>query len=215
MRLATVKKNGAEVAAVVTKAGVVPVETVNQRFNQHWSTSLFEIIQTNQLDEMKHWYQNGGKQQLERIESDAIPADQVEYGPLYRHPRKIWGIGLNYVEHAADLHEKAPNTEPASFMKPDTAIIGPGDTIEIPFQSDRTTAESELGIIIGKACKNVSEEEAQSVIAGFTTIIDMTAEDILAQNPRYLTRSKSFDTFLDGVSSESRSTSSARLVTTC
>lgn len=80
-------------------------------------------------------------------------------------------------------------------MKPDTTIIGPSDMIEIPHQSERTTAESELGIIIGKECKNVSEEDAQSVIAGYTTIIDMTAEDILAINPRYLTRSKSFDTF--------------------
>ncbi len=61
-----------------------------------------------------------------------IPKDQAEFGPLYRYPRKIWGIGLNYVEHAEDLSEKAPSTEPASFMKPDTTIIGPGDTIEIP-----------------------------------------------------------------------------------
>src|SRR5690606_19904559 len=59
----------------------------------------------------------------------------------------------------------------------------------------RTTAEAELGIIIGKECKNVSPEEVPNVIAGFTTILDMTAEDILEKNPRYLTRAKSFDTF--------------------
>jgi 2-keto-4-pentenoate hydratase/2-oxohepta-3-ene-1,7-dioic acid hydratase in catechol pathway len=80
-------------------------------------------------------------------------------------------------------------------MKPTTTIIGPNDTIKVPHQSERTTAESELGVIIGKECKNVSEEDAPNVIAGFTTIIDMTAEDILQRNPRYLTRSKSFDTF--------------------
>src|SRR5699024_6509067 len=55
--------------------------------------------------------------------------------------------------------------------------------------------EAELGIVIGKTCKNVSIEEAPSVIAGFTALIDMTAEDILQLNPRYLTRAKSFDTF--------------------
>ncbi|WP_345740332.1 fumarylacetoacetate hydrolase family protein [Planomicrobium okeanokoites] len=65
----------------------------------------------------------------------------------------------------------------------------------MPLQSERTTAESELGIIIGKICKDVEEEEALSVISGYTTIIDMTAEDILQKNPRYLTRAKSFDTF--------------------
>lgn len=191
MRLAAIKYNGDEVAALVTPDGVILVESLNRQLNKAWSTELFEIIKTSQLAEMKAWFQTTGVREMQ----DWIPMDQVEYAPLYRHPRKIWGIGLNYVEHAADLHEKAPSTEPASFMKPDTTIIGPGDTIEIPVQSQRTTAESELGIIIGKECKDVSEEEAPSVIAGFTTIIDMTAEDILAVNPRYLTRSKSFDTF--------------------
>jgi 2-keto-4-pentenoate hydratase/2-oxohepta-3-ene-1,7-dioic acid hydratase in catechol pathway len=119
----------------------------------------------------------------------------LTYAPLYRRPRKIWGIGLNYREHATDLSEKAPSTEPASFLKPDTTIIGPGDTIRLPTQSSRTTAEAELGVVIGTTCKDVSEVAAPGVVAGFTNIIDMTAEDVLAVNPRYLTRSKSFDTF--------------------
>lgn len=194
MRLATVKHNGEEKAGIVVEKGVVTIESVNQKYDQEWATELFEIVRLGQLDNIRSWYDQGGKEQLS-IDEEVIPAEDVEYGPLYRHPRKIWGIGLNYAEHAVDLHEKAPNTEPASFMKPDTTIIGPGDTIEIPYQSDRTTAESELGIIIGKECKDVSEEDVQGVIAGFTTIIDMTAEDILQKNPRYLTRSKSFDTF--------------------
>ncbi|WP_342722030.1 fumarylacetoacetate hydrolase family protein [Thalassobacillus cyri] len=93
------------------------------------------------------------------------------------------------------MNEKAPSTEPASFMKPSTTIIGNGDTIKVPVQSERTTGEAELGVVIGKTCKNISESEAADVIAGYTTVIDMTAEDILQRNPRYLTRSKSFDTF--------------------
>src|SRR5690606_6791315 len=96
--------------------------------------------------------------------------EDARVAPLYRHPRKIWGIGLNYVEHAQDLSEVAPNTEPASFMKPDTTIIGEKDTIIIPKQSNRTTAEAELGIIIGKECKDVSEEDAIHYVAGYTTI---------------------------------------------
>src|SRR4028118_1307033 len=115
--------------------------------------------------------------------------------PLYRRPRKIWGIGLNYVEHAGDLDETAPSEEPASFMRPDTTIIGPEEEIRLPEQSQRVTAEAELGLVIGREAKNVSEEEAPSVVAGFTTVLDMTAEDILRRNPRYLTRAKSFDTF--------------------
>lgn len=195
MRLATIKLNGVETAALVTEKGVLPIESMNQAFNQNWSTDVFEMLHTGQLDELKKWQQTDAGRQLDSLKEQYIPVNEVVYGPLYQHPRKIWGIGLNYVEHAADLHEKAPNTEPASFMKPDTTIIGPQDEILIPHQSERTTAESELGIIIGKECKNVSEADAPNVIAGFTTIIDMTAEDILQINPRYLTRAKSFDTF--------------------
>lgn len=195
MRLATIKINGLETAAVITSEGVITLETINAKLNKGWSNQLFEVIQKGQLDEIKNWYKNGGERELLSLKSDMLAKDEIEYGPLYRHPRKIWGIGLNYVEHASDLSETAPSTEPASFMKPDTTIIGPKDTIQIPYQSERTTAESELGIIIGKECKDVSEEDAPNVIAGFTTIIDMTAEDILQKNPRYLTRSKSFDTF--------------------
>lgn len=194
MRLATVKVNGVEKGAVITKQGAVLIEKLNELYNQNWPTNLFDIIQENELVDMTEWYNNDGKTKIENVR-DYISKEAIQYGPLYRHPRKIWGIGLNYVEHASDLSEQAPNTEPASFMKPDTTIIGPKDSIEIPLQSDRTTAESELGIVIGKSCKDISEEDAPSVIAGFTTIIDMTAEDILEKNPRYLTRSKSFDSF--------------------
>lgn len=190
MRLATIKLEGKETAAVVTAAGVIPVAAINQEFGREWPVELFDLLPLAQLAPFKEWL---AEQVAERLSTLAL--QDAEYGPLYRHPRKIWGIGLNYVEHAADLSEVSPNTEPASFMKPDTTIIGPGDTIQVPMQSGRTTAESELGIVIGKECKDVEEGDALSVIAGYTTIIDMTAEDILQKNPRYLTRAKSFDTF--------------------
>jgi 2-keto-4-pentenoate hydratase/2-oxohepta-3-ene-1,7-dioic acid hydratase in catechol pathway len=193
MRLATIKLNGAEVAAIVSAAGVVPVEEVNKKLNQNWATDMLEIITSGQLEKLNDWYRAGGKEKVEALE--AIPREKAVFAPLYRRPRKIWGIGLNYVDHASDLAEKAPNEEPASFMKPDTAIIGHMDNIKIPLQSEKTTAESELGVIFGKQCKDVEREDWLSVVAGFTTIIDMTTEDILRKNPRFLTRSKSFDTF--------------------
>jgi 2-keto-4-pentenoate hydratase/2-oxohepta-3-ene-1,7-dioic acid hydratase in catechol pathway len=195
MRFATIHHNGVEQASIVTAEGLVLLETLNEKTGKQWGSDLFTLIQTGQLQELNTWYLAEGKSEVAELVNSSIPFAEAKFAPLYRHPRKIWGIGLNYVEHAADLHETAPNTEPASFMKPDTTIIGPNDTIEIPHQSDRTTAESELGVIIGKVCKDVSEEDAIHYIAGYTTIIDMTAEDILQKNPRYLTRSKSFDTF--------------------
>ena len=136
---------------------------------------------------------------LNRIVSDddeeLIDLKDVELTNPYLDPPKIWGIGLNYREHAKDLDENSPDQEPASFMKPTTTIVAPGSPIMLPVQSDRVTGEAELGVIIGKRCKDVSLVQASEVIFGYTTIIDMTAEDILRRNPRFLTRSKSFDTF--------------------
>jgi 2-keto-4-pentenoate hydratase/2-oxohepta-3-ene-1,7-dioic acid hydratase in catechol pathway len=184
--------DGAEPAALVRPSGAVLLTAVNEALGTTWASTVQELLELGQLEDLRTWVGGAPSGLLDEL---AIPQDQLVYAPLYRRPRKIWGIGLNYVEHASDLSEKAPSTEPASFMKPDTTIIGPGDTIRIPPQSQRTTAEGELGVIIGKQCKDVDEADAASVVAGFTTIVDMTAEDILEKNPRYLTRSKSFDTF--------------------
>ncbi|GEM_PF-6219888 len=80
-------------------------------------------------------------------------------------------------------------------MRPSTTIIGHGDTIVLPKQSQRVTAEAELAVIIGRRCKDISVDEVPAVLLGFTTVLDMTAEDILQRNPRFLTRAKSFDRF--------------------
>ncbi|WP_211655558.1 fumarylacetoacetate hydrolase family protein [Planococcus alpniumensis] len=196
MRLATIQWNGTEEAALVMKDGFLPLRKLNEHTAENWPTDLFTLIETGELELLKRWLREEFERMPEgALEASLMPFSEADYAPLYRHPRKIWGIGLNYAEHAADLKQVSPDTEPASFMKPDTAIIGPGDVIELPSQSNRVTAEAELGIIIGTECKDVSREDAFDVVAGFTTIIDMTAEDILEKNPRYLTRAKSFDTF--------------------
>lgn len=123
-----------------------------------------------------------------------VPTHDVRFAPPYRRPHKIWGIGLNYVEHAGDLAEAVPE-EPASFIKADHTVIGDGETIPLPRQSERTTAEAELGLVIGRECHEVSEADALSYVVGVTTVLDQTAEDILQRNPRFLTRSKNFPGF--------------------
>jgi 2-keto-4-pentenoate hydratase/2-oxohepta-3-ene-1,7-dioic acid hydratase in catechol pathway len=194
MRLASIKCAGEEIAAIVTPQGLLPLRSLKQS-GQDFAETLFELISTEQLEDLQTWWETEGLKKTDNWSEHLIPSDQVEYAPLYRNPRKIWGIGLNYTEHAADLNENTPKSEPASFMKPDTSIIGPGEMIEIPKQSSRTTAEAELGVIIKKRCYGIGEKEVPEYIAGYTSIIDMTAEDILIQNPRYLTRAKSFNNF--------------------
>ncbi len=129
--------------------------------------------------------------------TEPVPASDLSFASPLAEYGKLWGIGLNYAEHASDLDEDRP-TEPASFMKPMTAVTGPGGPIRLPSReiSDRVTAEAELAVVIGRTCKNIDVKDAESVIAGYLPVIDMTAEDILEKNPRYLTRSKSFDSFI-------------------
>lgn len=195
MRLATIRSGGRETAAIVTPGGLVPVGRLGAATGRGFETDLLSLIEDERLDELRACLAGLDEEAWDGLEALAIPAHRVEYGPPYRRPRKIWGIGLNYAGHAGDLDEEAPAGEPASFMRPDTTIIGPGDGILLPEQSGRVTAEAELALVIGCEAKNVSEKGAPSVVAGFTTVLDMTAEDILRKNPRYLTRAKSFDTF--------------------
>lgn len=128
----------------------------------------------------------------ERFES----ADDALYLAPIQQPGMIWGIGLNYREHAADLAEQAPAEEPASFVKGPHTVVGPDDPIPIPWQSERTTAEAELGLVFGRTARNVTIDDALESIWGVMPILDQTAEDILQRNPRYLTRSKNFPGFL-------------------
>lgn len=129
--------------------------------------------------------------------ADPIDPDHVRFGPPLEQFGKLWGIGLNYEAHAGDLDEQRPE-EPASFMKPNSAVTGPGGPIRLPppARSDRVTAEAELAVVMGRACRNVSDDAVADVVAGYLPVIDMTAEDILQRNPRFLTRAKSFDSFL-------------------
>ncbi|MEJ2667443.1 MAG: fumarylacetoacetate hydrolase family protein [Deinococcales bacterium] len=112
----------------------------------------------------------------------------------FRPPGKIWGIGLNYRAHAEDLDEAVP-PEPASFMKPASCVVGPGQAIGLPAVSQRVTAEAELGVVFGREARDVGLDEALAAVFAFTTVLDLTAEDILRVNPRFLTRAKSFDGF--------------------
>jgi 2-keto-4-pentenoate hydratase/2-oxohepta-3-ene-1,7-dioic acid hydratase in catechol pathway len=126
-----------------------------------------------------------------------IPEEHLSFSTPLERIGKLWGIGLNYADHASDLNEERPR-EPASFMKPSSTVTGPGGPIRLPSRdiTDRVTAEAELALVIGRTCSHVTDAEVDDAIAGYVPVIDMTAEDILDRNPRFLTRAKSFDSFL-------------------
>ena len=110
-------------------------------------------------------------------------------------PSKIICVGLNYHAHVAASYsaDEAPEN-PLLFLKPSSAIIGSGENIIHPKQSERVDYEAELGVVIGKTAKNVSEKNADEYIFGFTCVNDVTARDLQKKDGQW-SRAKGFDTF--------------------
>jgi 2-keto-4-pentenoate hydratase/2-oxohepta-3-ene-1,7-dioic acid hydratase in catechol pathway len=151
-------------------------------------SDLLSLLQAEQLEALAKAVEAGVD------DEDCVDPDVPAAAPWTR-PRKILGIGLNYGAHAGDLGERAPRTSPASFLKGDHTIVGPGQPIVVPPGIGKVTAEAELGLVIGKACYEVDVEEAMSCVAGVVPVLDQTAEAVLLENPRYLTRVKNYPTF--------------------
>ena len=129
---------------------------------------------------------------LEEDLPDDIPLGEVELLPLVR-PSKIVCVGLNYHDHARELDLPAPE-EPILFLKPPTAIIGPGDAIVAPACSNRVDYEAELALVIGHTARFVTEGEALRHVFGYACANDVTARDLQKKDGQW-TRAKSFDTF--------------------
>ncbi len=103
-------------------------------------------------------------------------------------------IGLNYSDHAEETGAKVP-PEPIIFSKATSAIIGPNDTVEIPRKSVKSDWEVELGVIIGKEAKYISETESQSHIAGYCVVNDLSEREFQIEHSGQWVKGKSCDTF--------------------
>lgn len=109
-------------------------------------------------------------------------------------PSKIVAIGLNYKDHAAERGKPIP-AEPLVFLKPETAVIGPGDAIRIPEWAGRVDHEAELGVVIGRETKDLASPEAAAAsVLGVVCVNDVTARELQDKDVQF-TRAKGFDTF--------------------
>jgi len=119
-------------------------------------------------------------------------ADAVLLAPVI--PRsKVVCVGKNYRDHAAEMGGEAP-AEPLLFLKPNTSVIGPGDVIVRPRQSERTDFEGELAVVIGRVAKDVPADKADEYVFGYTIANDVTARDLQRSDGQW-SRAKGFDTF--------------------
>jgi 2-keto-4-pentenoate hydratase/2-oxohepta-3-ene-1,7-dioic acid hydratase in catechol pathway len=122
-----------------------------------------------------------------------VPTDKVTLLAPVIPRSKVICVGMNYAEHAQELNHEGPDT-PLIFLKPNTAVIGPGDPIIIPPVEGRIVHEGELAIVIGSLAKRVKAEDWRDVVFGFTIANDVSARDVMFADGQWA-RAKGYDTF--------------------
>ncbi|TIV96522.1 MAG: fumarylacetoacetate hydrolase family protein [Mesorhizobium sp.] len=133
---------------------------------------------------------------LSKLDPNSLPAvaGSPRMGACVAGTGKFICIGLNYSDHAAETGAKVP-PEPIIFMKASSAIVGPDDDVLIPRGSVKTDWEVELGVVIGKTAKYVSEADALDYVAGYCVAHDVSERAFQAERQGQWTKGKSCDTF--------------------
>ena len=121
-------------------------------------------------------------------------SDSERIGSCITKPGKFVAIGLNYSDHAAETGAKPPS-EPIVFMKATSSINGPNDDIEISKDSQKLDWEVELGIVIGKEAKNITEKEAEAHILGYCLVNDISEREWQIEKMGQWVKGKSHDTY--------------------
>ena len=133
---------------------------------------------------------------LEKINLESLPeiANSTRIGPCVSKPGKFIGIGLNYSDHAAETGVKPP-TEPIVFMKATSCLNGPNDDITLYKNSKKMDWEVEIGFVIGKEAKMISEKDAPNYILGFCIVNDISEREWQIEKTGQWVKGKSADTF--------------------
>ncbi len=135
-------------------------------------------------------------EKIRRLDLSTLPEVEagVRLGPCVAGTSKVIGIGLNYADHAAETGAEVPK-EPVIFMKATSSITGPNDNIEIPRGSEKTDWEVELGVVIGKRAKYVTEQDSFSHIAGYCVVNDVSERAFQLERCGLWDKGKGCDTF--------------------
>lgn len=132
------------------------------------------------------------KDYIENQMISSYSIENIDFAPVCS-PTKVVCVGLNYKDHGEELAMELPD-EPKIFLKPPSSVIACGDDIIYPSMSNEVDYEAELAVVISKLAKNISAENSNDYIGGYTIINDVTARDLQRKDEQW-TRAKSFDTF--------------------
>ncbi|SFT67196.1 fumarylacetoacetate hydrolase family protein [Mesorhizobium sp. YR577] len=166
------------------RPGLIDADGVIRDLSQHIADLGGDTIDPKELD------------RLARIDPASLPVvtGNPRIGPCVHGTGKFICIGLNYSDHAAETGATVP-PEPIIFMKATSAIVGPDDDLLIPRGSEKTDWEVELGVVIGRKAKYVSEADALDYVAGYCTAHDVSERAFQTERSGQWTKGKSCDTF--------------------
>ena len=135
-------------------------------------------------------------EKLKEINLEKLPeiSNLERIGPCVNKPGKFIAIGLNFLDHAAETGAKPPS-EPIMFMKATSSICGPNDNIEIVSGSKKLDWEVELGVVIGKNAKHISEDQSQDHILGYCLVNDVSEREWQIEKMGQWVKGKSHDTY--------------------
>ncbi|TFG32906.1 FAA hydrolase family protein [Candidatus Thorarchaeota archaeon] len=200
MRLVTYSRMGVPSIGVELESGILDIPDAASHYGrkyhihgQNFPTTMMDLLQWESgIDVIRQIVNRYGQTPHdERLMTHAIDSVVLE-APIPR-PGKIVALGKNYLEHVKETGSDVEEF-PVIFAKFPSCVIGPNDIITMPSLSNKIDWEVELGIIIGKMCKNVQEQHALNYIAGYTIINDVTARDLQRGDGQWI-RGKSLDAF--------------------
>ncbi|MEK5444640.1 MULTISPECIES: fumarylacetoacetate hydrolase family protein [unclassified Fredinandcohnia] len=184
MKLGTYLYNQQERLAVKLNHSLIDVEKTAEQNN--WNVVPEDIMNVIGMpsDEFKH-FEEQIKQAVHNGQATVVNEEEVTWGPCVTRPHKIICVGLNYKKHADETNAPYPEV-PILFNKFDNTLTGHNAEIEIPGVTNELDYEVELGIVIGKETKNISEEEALSHVFGYCAVNDLSARDLQMRTPQWL-----------------------------
>jgi 2-keto-4-pentenoate hydratase/2-oxohepta-3-ene-1,7-dioic acid hydratase in catechol pathway len=192
MRLSRFSNEGAESFGTLEADRIVDLPLLAKRNGQPLASTLDALIQSEASEEpqLNCLVQESSPREIRKA---SLPIDRLRLLAPIKTPPKIICLGLNYKDHAAEQGAASPD-EPVIFMKPRTAVVGPDESIVKPPFVKQLDYEAELAIVVGRRGRNISIDDAETHIFGYTILNDVSARDIQFKDKQW-TRGKSFDTF--------------------
>lgn len=198
MRLVTFSSLGMTSIGIETDGGILNIPEAASRFGRKYQIDGQPFPNT--MMRLLYWEPGieVARQILDRfsrtpdIERPMISSfEDVKIEAPIRRPGKIVAIGLNYTDHIEETGQEVPEY-PVVFAKFSSSIVGPDEPIPYPKVTSRLDWEVELGVIIGRICRNVTEESALDYVAGYTVVNDLSARDVQRRDGQWV-RGKSLD----------------------